>query len=209
MDRAIPRDARARRAGRVSGRRSRGGEGARARRQAAGSARGGGARGALAAVARLRGDGDVDATHEWKGTQMIFQRAVVKSPVGTLALWANDDTLVGLEFAGRESRMSGLAAALERDWGAYTTKAARDPAGAATRLEQYFAGDLAALDRQPVAYRGSEFQHAVWDALRTIPVGATLSYSELAERIGRRGAMRAVGTANGANRIALFVPCHR
>jgi methylated-DNA-[protein]-cysteine S-methyltransferase len=105
--------------------------------------------------------------------------------------------------------MNGLAAALERDWGAFRTKAARDPAGAATRLEEYFAGDLAVLDRQPVAYRGSQFQHAVWDALRTIPAGETLSYAELAERIGRPRAMRATGAANGANRIALFVPCHR
>jgi methylated-DNA-[protein]-cysteine S-methyltransferase len=117
--------------------------------------------------------------------------------------------LIGLEFADRATRMSSLAAALERDWGAYTTKTGRDPAGAATRLEQYFSGDLAALDRQPVAYRGSAFQHAVWDALRTIPAGTTLSYAELAVRIGRPRAMRAAGAANGANRIALFVPCHR
>ena len=60
-----------------------------------------------------------------------------------------------------------------------------------------------------MAYRGSKFQHAVWDALRTIPAGETLSYAELAERIGRPRAMRAAGAANGANRIALFVPCHR
>src|SRR6266702_3296270 len=102
---------------------------------------------------------------------MIFQNAVVSSPLGPLALWASDDALVGLEFAGH-----GAGA---------PARAARDPAGAATRLEAYFSGALEALDAQPVAYRGSAFQRAVWDALRTIPAGATLSYARLAARVGR------------------------
>jgi len=140
---------------------------------------------------------------------MIFLHAVVNSPIGALGLWADDDALVGLEFADRDARRSGLAAALERDWGAFTMQTARDPAGAATRLERYFAGELQALDEQPVRYRGSKFQHAVWDALRRIPVGATLAYAELARGIGRPRAVRAAGAANGANRIAVFVPCHR
>ena len=140
---------------------------------------------------------------------MKLQHAMVKTPIGPLGLWANDEALVGLEFSDKAARMSGLDAALERDWGAFTTQTARDPAGAATRLERYFAGELAALDEQPVEYRGTEFQQAIWDELRRIAPGQTLGYAELARKIGRPRAVRAAGAANGANRIAIFVPCHR
>ena len=56
---------------------------------------------------------------------------------------------------------------------------------------------------------GTDFQRSVWDALRTIPAGETLSYAALAERVGRPTAVRAVGLANGTNPIAVIVPCHR
>jgi methylated-DNA-[protein]-cysteine S-methyltransferase len=76
------------------------------------------------------------------------------------------------------------------------------------QVEQYFAGDRRDFDL-PLAPEGTEFQRAVWDGLLTIPFGQTLSYGELAERVGRTGAFRAVGAANGANRIAVIIPCHR
>jgi O-6-methylguanine DNA methyltransferase len=76
-------------------------------------------------------------------------------------------------------------------------------------LTAYFAGQVGALDAVPVATQGSTFQCAVWNALREIPAGATLSYGALAERIGRKGASRAVGRANASNPIAIAVPCHR
>ena len=65
------------------------------------------------------------------------------------------------------------------------------------------------LHKTPVAANGTRFQSEVWAALRAIPAGATLSYGALATRIGRPKAVRAVGLANGANPIAIFVPCHR
>jgi methylated-DNA-[protein]-cysteine S-methyltransferase len=76
-------------------------------------------------------------------------------------------------------------------------------------LRRYFAGDLAALDTVPVELNGTPFQQEVWLALRRIPSGGTISYAELARRIGRAAAVRAVGAANGANPVAVIVPCHR
>ena len=77
-----------------------------------------------------------------------------------------------------------------------------------TELAKYFAGELTQF-QVPVVYPGSGFQQAVWDALRLIPYGESLSYEALAHRLGRPKAVRAVGTANGQNRIAILIPCHR
>jgi methylated-DNA-[protein]-cysteine S-methyltransferase len=76
-------------------------------------------------------------------------------------------------------------------------------------LTRYFGGEVAALDTVPVELNGTPFQKSVWQALRRIPGGTTISYSELAKRIGDPAAVRAVGTANGANPVAVIVPCHR
>jgi methylated-DNA-[protein]-cysteine S-methyltransferase len=76
-------------------------------------------------------------------------------------------------------------------------------------IDDYFAGDLRAIDRIDCATNGTSFQQAVWNALRAIPTGSTLSYGALAVRIGNASAVRAVGLANGANPIAVVVPCHR
>ncbi len=80
---------------------------------------------------------------------------------------------------------------------------------AARALADYFAGDLDAIADLPTAANGTAFQLSVWAALRQIPVGETVSYGALAARIGRPKAVRAVGLANGANPIAIVVPCHR
>jgi methylated-DNA-[protein]-cysteine S-methyltransferase len=76
-------------------------------------------------------------------------------------------------------------------------------------LDSYFAGDLATLDGIAVELNGTVFQKKVWQALRRIPHGSTISYAELARRIGEPAAVRAVGAANGANPVAVIVPCHR
>jgi methylated-DNA-[protein]-cysteine S-methyltransferase len=84
-----------------------------------------------------------------------------------------------------------------------------NPGGLTAALRAYFAGDLGAIDGLPVATGGTDFQRAVWAALREIPCGETRSYGELAQRIGHPTAVRAVGLANGANPVAVVVPCHR
>ena len=76
-------------------------------------------------------------------------------------------------------------------------------------FEAYFGGDAKALETVPWRASGTPFQLKVWEALCSIPAGETLSYAGLAERIGRPTAVRAVGHANGANPVAVVVPCHR
>ncbi|MCB5364790.1 methylated-DNA--[protein]-cysteine S-methyltransferase [Pusillimonas sp. CC-YST705] len=80
---------------------------------------------------------------------------------------------------------------------------------AALAMRAYFEGDLAAPDTLHIDTGGTVFQREVWHALRTVPAGQTLSYLELATRIGRPKAVRAVGLANGANPISIVLPCHR
>src|SRR5690554_2262961 len=76
-------------------------------------------------------------------------------------------------------------------------------------VQAYFDGELDAINGLDVLSGGTEFQRSVWAALRTIPAGTTISYLELATKIGRPSAVRAVGLANGANPISIVVPCHR
>lgn len=140
---------------------------------------------------------------------MILHTCTVHTPIGALALVADGDALVGLEFGDALDRRDRLASSLARHLGAYEMREHPDPAGAATRLERYFAGERNALAEQPVSPRGTVFQLEVWRALRDIPAGETRSYGQLAVAIGRPAAVRAVGAANGANPVALFVPCHR
>jgi methylated-DNA-[protein]-cysteine S-methyltransferase len=77
------------------------------------------------------------------------------------------------------------------------------------RLRAYFEGELRALDGIPADPLGTAFQTSVWKALRTIPAGKTASYGEIARKIGRESACRAVGAANGRNPVAIVIPCHR
>ncbi len=87
--------------------------------------------------------------------------------------------------------------------------AERDRCGNIAALERYYEGDIPALDTLRVVFSGTLFQKKVWNALRTIPGGTTLSYGALAARIGAPKAVRAVGLANGSNPIGVVVPCHR
>jgi methylated-DNA-[protein]-cysteine S-methyltransferase len=79
----------------------------------------------------------------------------------------------------------------------------------ARELDEYFAGSRRTFDDLPIAPKGTPFQVAVWEQLRLIPCGGTTTYGELAQRVGRPGAARAVGAAVGRNPISIVVPCHR
>lgn len=85
----------------------------------------------------------------------------------------------------------------------------RAPSAVRGAFEAYFRGEARALESVPWKASGTPFQLKVWEALCTIPAGETLSYARLAEKIGRPTAVRAVGLANGANPVAVVVPCHR
>ena len=132
----------------------------------------------------------------------------LKTPVGD-ALLAFDaaDRLRAFYFADKEDELLRL---LRRQYGAkIRLDRGQGPSDTISSLEAYFAGDLTALDNIECRTVGTPFQQEVWAALRTIPVGQTLSYGSLAHKIGKPKAVRAVGMANGANPIAVVVPCHR
>jgi methylated-DNA-[protein]-cysteine S-methyltransferase len=131
------------------------------------------------------------------------------TPTGTMLVVTDDaGVLRAADWQTHAERMHEL---LRRHYGAGVKLQERsgEPSKAKTALASYFAGDLAAIDTIATATGGTAFQRDVWLALRTIPAGKTLSYSGLAQRIGREKAVRAVGLANGANPIAIVVPCHR
>ena len=134
--------------------------------------------------------------------------------IGELLI-VNDATgrLRAVDWTDYEPRMLRLLRLHYGGRGHTLTDAALTDATAASanrrRLADYFDGDLNAIDSLDVATGGTEFQRSVWRALRSIPVGKTISYGTLASQIGRNNAVRAVGHANGSNPIGIVVPCHR
>ncbi len=130
------------------------------------------------------------------------------TPLGPMVAVANDQGLCVLEFSDRR--------ALEREleWVRRSYKAVVVPGKndvlrqIARELEEYFAGTRMRFDT-PIAMRGSDFQVRVWRALLDIPCGQTRSYAQIARSTGNADAVRAVGRANGDNRMAIIIPCHR
>jgi len=137
---------------------------------------------------------------------MMLLKAAIKTPIGRLTMISRDDVLVSVTFEGEDASGDRW---LARRFGQLRLEAHEDPAGAASALRNYFEGDLAALDRVQVDTGGTEFQREIWEALRQIRVGTSISYSGLAARVGRPLAVRAVGAANGSNPIPVIIPCHR
>jgi methylated-DNA-[protein]-cysteine S-methyltransferase len=128
------------------------------------------------------------------------------TPIGTLLLVWEGDALRALDFGDYEDRFDRL---LKTHYGKYHLTPGPLPVAIRRALEAYFEGEIAALNGVPVETNGTPFQRQVWAALREIPAGTTLSYGELAARIGNPSASRAVGLANGANPVGIVVPCHR
>ena len=119
-----------------------------------------------------------------------------------------DGRLRAVDFDTHVARMTRL---LERHYGrgGWTVTDAPAPTAARAALARYFAGEIDAIDGLETATGGTVFQRAVWAALRDVRAEAPESYGALAARIGRPKAVRAVGLANGANPVAIVVPCHR
>ena len=139
---------------------------------------------------------------------ITLQRDRLATPIGTLLIVADEhDRLCFVDFEEDENRTRRL---IPRYYGDGVCVAAdRAPRKIRDSLEAYFAGRITAIDSIPVAKPGTAFQQRVWAELRRIPAGHTISYGALARRIGSPAAVRAVGLANGANPIAIVVPCHR
>jgi methylated-DNA-[protein]-cysteine S-methyltransferase len=131
----------------------------------------------------------------------------VASPIGAMLVVHDAQArLRALEFDDCEPRLLEL---LRLHYGKCSLHDRAAPDMIRQALADYFAGDLGTIGRIEVATAGTPFQRDVWAALRTIRAGTTMSYGALARRLGRPSAVRAVGTANGANPISIVVPCHR
>ncbi|MEO7310477.1 MAG: methylated-DNA--[protein]-cysteine S-methyltransferase [Chitinophagaceae bacterium] len=128
---------------------------------------------------------------------MLETIGYMDSPVGCLKLVQADAAISTLHFIS-ESEYVGAA-------GVFSTPLLRE---CATQLARYFEGDLIKFDF-PIAQHGTDFQQRVWAQLETIPFGKTISYYQLAVKLGDAKCIRAAGTANGRNNLAIVVPCHR
>ncbi|MFF9791077.1 methylated-DNA--[protein]-cysteine S-methyltransferase [Streptomyces bacillaris] len=127
------------------------------------------------------------------------QHTVVDSPYGPLTLVATDGVLSALYMTDQRHRPS------EETFGVPDPEPFPE---VIRQLTAYFAGDLTTFD-VPLALHGTPFQRSVWAELLKIPYGETRTYGELAEELGKPGASRAVGLANGKNPVSIIVPCHR
>jgi O-6-methylguanine DNA methyltransferase len=134
---------------------------------------------------------------------------LIDTPLGPMLAGATDDGICLAEFADRRMLPTQLET-LRRRLLRRPIIAGNHPHldRLRTQLAEYFAGERRRFDL-PLVAPGSAFQERTWAQLRALSAGATVSYEELAQRVGRPRAQRAVGTANGANRIAVVIPCHR
>ncbi len=131
----------------------------------------------------------------------------IPSPVGEVLVVTDADGAVrALDFHDYEARLRLL---LRRHYGEVVLTDGRAPEPVRRAVETWFGGDLNAFDAITVRTGGTDFQRAVWKALRDIPTGETRTYGQLAAAIGAPKAVRAVGLANGANPVGVIVPCHR
>jgi methylated-DNA-[protein]-cysteine S-methyltransferase len=126
-----------------------------------------------------------------------------RSPIGDVVIGVEKGAIAWLRFEDAHAH------AHDHDHDHGHDHDARIAREAARALDAYFDGDLLALDSLELAPRGTNFQKRVWEELRKIPAGTTTTYGHIARAIGSPHAARAVGAANGANPIAIVVPCHR
>ncbi|MDX1932145.1 MAG: methylated-DNA--[protein]-cysteine S-methyltransferase [Capsulimonadales bacterium] len=127
--------------------------------------------------------------------------AYTESPIGRLLLTADEEALTGLYMNDSATALRTAPDAVERDDHPILAEARR-------QIAEYFTGSRRTFDL-PLRTEGTPFQRRVWEELKAIPYGETISYGELARRIGDPNASRAVGMANGRNPISIIVPCHR
>ena len=132
----------------------------------------------------------------------------VETPLGDMVSVTSKSQLHLLEFIDRKGLPKELARLYSFTKGRLGIGRTKPSAQIKEELSAFFEGTSSEF-RTPLAYHGSEFSRAVWNALRKIPAGKTRSYADIAASIGRPSAVRAVARANGANQIALVIPCHR
>lgn len=138
---------------------------------------------------------------------MRLSLSTLATPIGTVLIVTDGGgTLRALDFHDYRPRLDRL---LRRHYGTVELADGTVPPPVRQALEAYFDGNLTAVDVLPTATNGTDFQRHVWSELRHVPAGQAVSYGAMSARIGRPRAVRAMGLANGANPIAIVVPCHR
>ncbi len=130
----------------------------------------------------------------------------INSPIGLLHIAHAKNIVFALDFAEFQTR---FVSQLQKRFSEHLTFQPAANNLIEDNIEQYFAGDIYALNRIQTNTQGTAFQQKVWQGLRNIPVGHTASYLQLAHDIGVANGQRAVGSANGKNPIPLIIPCHR
>jgi methylated-DNA-[protein]-cysteine S-methyltransferase len=130
----------------------------------------------------------------------------INSAIGIVFIVSDGRSLCAIDFSDYEDRMRKL---LSQRYDDYELVVQSNPQGFSDRLQAYFDRDFAALNDLPVNPGGTAFQQKVWQALRSIPVGKTWTYGQLAKHLGQPTASRAVGMANSLNPISIVLPCHR
>lgn len=130
----------------------------------------------------------------------------IDSAIGQILLISDGESLCALDYVGYENRMMML---LRRRFPNFQLRDTVNPQGFSSQIRAYLAGDLGCINSIPVSLGGTSFQQQVWSALRTIPPGTVSTYGELAAKLGKPAASRAVGMTNALNPIAIVVPCHR
>lgn len=140
-------------------------------------------------------------------TRLVLE--TIQTPIGAMLLVADaEGFLRAADFAGCEDRLDRLLAR-RLGKGAFALTPGGVPVAITSAMRDYFAGEIAALERIAVRTNGTPFQQTVWQALRAIPPGLPLAYGGLATQLGRPQSARAVGHANGANPFCVVIPCHR
>jgi O-6-methylguanine DNA methyltransferase len=142
---------------------------------------------------------------------LTLTRATLATPLGPMLALASDTGLCALEFTGPKIRLTKLERRLRLHFPSHDIVDGETPVIARTRdwLAAYFDGTTAEVGDLPIEMHGARFEKRVWRALLRIPPGETRSYGSIAKELRSPGASRAVGLANGANPIAVVVPCHR
>lgn len=142
---------------------------------------------------------------------MILSRATIETPLGPMLALASEAGLCALEFTGPKKRLTRLEVRLKKHFPPHEIADGEPHVVLRTRrwLQAYFNGADADVGDLPLDMHGAAFERRVWTALLAIPPGETRSYGGLAKVLGSPDAARAVGMANGANPIAIIVPCHR
>jgi len=142
---------------------------------------------------------------------MKLSRAILSTPIGDMLALSSDDGLCALEFTGPRRRLTRLDVRLAHWFPPHSIEDRESLTIRRTRtwLREYFAGKQAEVADLRLDMRGAEFERRVWKELLRIPPGSTTSYGAIAKALSSIAASRAVGLANGANPIAIIVPCHR